>query len=231
VARNPNNLKKGTSVRNKGAAVRAREERVLDAYVEQAPWVGGDPERDKQAMITAVDRAGPVRLTRDETKLSYFRRLWKSDEAREYMRASWAFEIEEAPDPVSLVMRTVFEHMTQPVTTCGACAGEGIKEVRDGESFVACPACQGTGKRSDWGPRDRGTSMAATNAAIKMFIPTQTSVSKNLNLSAKIERPEQFDQEPTMRSRTILPAGQKITKPSAPTGADDDDEESDDDDE
>jgi hypothetical protein len=54
-----------------------------------------------------------------------------------------------------------------------------------------------------------------------------------LNLSAKVERPSEFDVEPSMAARAILPAGQSIVKPEPPPAkdeaVDEDDEEGDDD--
>lgn len=191
--------RKKTSGFSKDDRFRTREEKALEIYVGQADFIGNDPERDRLAKIEAVDRSGNRRLTNADAKIKWFNRLWKSDEVREYMREIWAFEIEEDPDPISLIMRMVKEHMVQD--------------------------------NSKWGPPDRSVSMQATNAAIKMFIPTQTTVSKNLNLTAKLERPEQLDQERPMVSRTVLPAGQKITKPAAPTGADEESDDEDDDDE
>ena len=81
-----------------------------------------------------------------------------------------------------------------------------------------------------WGPPDRAVSLAATREAIRMFIPAQTSKVATLNLSGKIERPAEFDQEPVMESRSILPAGQKIARPVPPPGPGDEDDEEDDDD-
>jgi hypothetical protein len=75
-----------------------------------------------------------------------------------------------------------------------------------------------------WGPPDRSVSLSATRVAVQMFIPQQTSKVATLNLSAKVERPAEFDVEPVMQSRTILPAGQTIQKPTGPTGRGDDDE-------
>lgn len=84
-------------------------------------------------------------------------------------------------------------------------------------------------KDEKWGPPDRAVSLAATREAIKLFIPVQTTKILSGHLSAKIERPAQFDQEPVMESRSILPAGQKIAKPVAQSGGDENEEEDEDD--
>jgi len=84
-----------------------------------------------------------------------------------------------------------------------------------------------------WGPKDRGTSLQAAAQFAKVFIPTQTSKVATLNLSARVERPAEFDVEPEMQARAILPAGQSIVKPEPPPAkdedGDEDDEEGDDD--
>jgi hypothetical protein len=44
------------------------------------------------------------------------------------------------------------------------------------------------------------------------------------SISAKVERPAQFDQESVMQARTILPAGQVVMPPRPPAQTDEDDE-------
>ena len=173
---------------------------MLDTYAEQAPFIGADPARDRQAQILAVEKAGYTRATTDQAKVKQFMQLWKSDESRAYLCHLWGLANETEPDPVNLAMRMLREHMVQ--------------------------------EDEKWGPPDRAVSLAATRQAIAVFIPAQTSKVATLNLSGKIERPAQFDQEPVMEARAILPAGQTIAKPSGPTGAadDDDDDEEDEDD-
>jgi hypothetical protein len=65
---------------------------------------------------------------------------------------------------------------------------------------------------------------------VKLFIPAQATKVLQASISAKVERPAQFDQEPVMQARTILPAGQVVMPPRPPTTTDDDEEGSDDDD-
>ena len=88
-------------------------EATLDAYAEQVPDIGGDPERDRQAMIEAVERGGYTRAQSDSAKVKQFLRLWKSDEGREYFWNLWTTNLPEAPDPLSLVMSTLYEHVAQ----------------------------------------------------------------------------------------------------------------------
>ena len=176
--------------------VRERQEKMLQVYAEHAPVIGGDKDKDKAAMIEAVDRSGiDLRLTKPEAKIRKFMRLWKSDESRAYLCELWGMTVTAEPDPVSLAMKMLHEHMVQ--------------------------------EDESWGPKDRAVSLSATKEAIKVFIPAQTTKIASLNVSAKIDRPEEFNQEPVMQSRTILPAGQKIAKPTGPTGGDEDDDEDD----
>ena len=135
---------------------------MLDAYAEQAEWIGADPERDRQAKIQAVERAGYTHLTKDESKLKAFMALWKSDESRLYLVQHWALEISEDPDPVSLVMRLLHTHAVQT--------------------------------DESWGERSRSESLAAVREMAKLFIPAQTAKVAPMNLSAKIERPADYDQ-------------------------------------
>lgn len=193
MAKPPNGL-------SRRAGTRRRQEKVLEAYAEQAASIGGDPERDRQAKIVAVERAGYTRANTDQAKLRQFMRLWKSDESRAYLCELWGMAIEKEPDPVGLAMRMLHEHMVQ----------DDVER---------------------WGARDRAVSLAATRTAVAIFIPNQTSKVMTASMSMKVERPAAYDQEPVMAARTILPAGQKLTKPVAPTGGDDLDEEDDDDNE
>ena len=80
-----------------------------------------------------------------------------------------------------------------------------------------------------WGPRDRGVSLAATREMVKLFIPAQATKVLQASISAKVERPAQFDQESVMQARTILPAGQVVMPPRPPAGTDEDDDDEDDD--
>lgn len=187
--------KKGTGL-SREPRIRAKQERTIEAYAEQVADIGGDPERDRQAMIVAVERGGYTRPQTDASKLKQFMRLWKSDEARAYMCELWGFAVEEEPDqdPVSLAMRLLHTHAVQTDPS--------------------------------WGPRDRGTSLAAVRQMVTLFIPAQTTKIASVHMSTKIERPAEFSEEPTMMARTILPAGQTITKPVAPSGGNDEDDES-----
>jgi hypothetical protein len=181
---------------SKDPRIRARQEGMLEAYAEQVATIGSDPAKDRAAQITAVERKYSRPQT-DEAKLRQFQRLWKSDEAREYLRELWGLAVEEAPDPVSVAFQTVYAHMRQ--------------------------------EDESWGPRDRGVSLAASRVVLGIFVPNQTNRTLMGHVSTKIERPETYDQEPAMASRTILPAGTTIAKPTGPTGEADDDEEDDDD--
>lgn len=177
-----------------------RQRKTLEAYAEQAPSIGGDPARDRQAMIVAVERGGYTRPTTDKAKLKQFMQLWKADESRAYLRELWGLAIEDEADhdPVGLAMRMLHEHMVQ--------------------------------EDERWGPPDRSVSLAATRTAVGIFIPNQTSKVLQASISARVERPVQYDQEPRMEARQILPAGQQITKPSGPTGSEEEDDDDSDED-
>jgi hypothetical protein len=179
---------------------RRKQEKMLEVYAEQAGTIGGDPERDRAAKIAAVERAGYTRAASDGAKLRQFMQLWKSDEARAYLCQLWGLAIEEEKDGDPVALAMRLLH-THAVQT-----------------------------DESWGPRDRMASLSATREMVRLFIPAQTAKVATLNLSAKVERPAQFDTEPVMQARAILPAGQTIAAPTGPTGADDDDEEEDDDD-
>jgi hypothetical protein len=88
-------------------------ERTMEVYAEQAGTVGGDPERERQAKIVAVERAGYTRAQTEQAKLRQFERLWKSDEARQYLAELWGMAVTEEPDPVSLAFRMLHSHMVQ----------------------------------------------------------------------------------------------------------------------
>lgn len=191
--------KKGTGL-SREPRIRAKQTAVLDAYAEQVADIGGDPERDRQAQIVAVEKGGYTRAQTEAAKVKQFMRLWKSDEARAYLCELWglAMESEADQDPVSLAMRLLHTHAVQT--------------------------------DESWGPRDRGTSLAAVRQMVTLFIPAQTTKIASVHMSTKIERPAEFDNEPAMTARTILPAGQVIAKPTGPVGEADDDEDEDDDD-
>ncbi|MGO9000191.1 MAG: hypothetical protein ACLQVI_43235 [Polyangiaceae bacterium] len=78
---------------------------------------------------------------------------------------------------------------------------------------------------SRWGAPDRSASLAALSQMTKIYVPSQTARVATLSLSARVDRPSEFDGEPAMAARAILPAGQKIAKPVPPPG--DEDEEGD----
>ena len=80
-----------------------------------------------------------------------------------------------------------------------------------------------------WGSPDRSTSLAALAQMTKIYVPSQTAKVATLSLSARVERPAEFDVEPEMAARAILPAGQTIAKPAPPPGDEAGDEEEDDD--
>jgi hypothetical protein len=177
--------------------IRAKQEATLSAYAEQAGTIGGDPQADRAAKIVAVERGGYTRAQTEEAKLRQFERLWKSDEARQYLAELWGAAVTQEPDPVSLAFRMLHAHMVQ--------------------------------EDESWGPRDRGVSLSASREVIKLFVPAAPTKVLTGHLSAKIERPDTYDQEPVMESRSILPAGTQIAKPTGPTGADDDEDPDEDD--
>jgi len=189
--------KKGSGL-SREPRIRAKQEATLSAYAEQAGTIGGDPQADRAAKIVAVERGGYTRAQTEEAKLRQFERLWKSDEARQYLAELWGAAVTQEPDPVSLAFRMLHSHMVQ--------------------------------EDDSWGPRDRGVSLSASREVIKLFVPAAPTKVLTGHLSARVERPAQYDQDQVMQSRSILPAGQKIAKPTGPTGATDDDEEEDDDD-
>lgn len=191
--------KKGTGL-SREPRIRAKQTATLDAYAEQVATIGGDPVRDRAAMVLAVER-NYTRPQTEAAKVKQFMRLWKSDEARVYLCELWglAMEPEVDQDPVSLAMRLLHTHAVQ--------------------------------EDESWGPRDRGASLAAVRQMVTLFIPAQTTKIASVHMSTRIERPAEFDQEPVMASRTILPAGQTIAQPAPPSGGDEDpDDEGDDDD-
>ena len=180
--------------------IRAKQLKTLEAYAEQAPLIGGDPAADKAAMIQAVERGGYTRPSTDAAKVKQFMKLWKSDEARAYLCELWGLAIEEQTDQDPVALAMRMIH-THVVQT-----------------------------DDSWGPRDRAVSLSAAKEMVRIFIPQQTSKVATLNLSAKVERPAEYDVEPVMEARTILPAGHQIAKPTGPTGETDDEGEDEDDD-
>jgi hypothetical protein len=174
---------------------RERQFRALDAYVEQASEIGGDPQKDREAKALAMDRAGFLRAQTLEAKVKHFNRIWRGDDARAYICELWAIENEDAPDPISFATRVLRGHMEQT--------------------------------DDSWGPRDRTASLQATAQFVKIFVPAQTMKVDTRSVVARIERPAEFDVEPKMESRGILPAGQVIAKPVSPSGDDPDDENDD----
>jgi hypothetical protein len=174
---------------------------MLDAYAEQAGSIGEDKAKDEQAMIVAVERAGYTRATTDRAKIRQFMKLWKSDASRAYLCELWGLAVEPQLD-------------RDPVSLAMRLLHEhAVQDDTD-----------------KWGPRDRSVSLSATKEMVKLFIPAQTTKVQSLNLSAKIERPAQFDVEPEMKPRAILPAGQQIAATKSPIrqGEEDDDDEEDD---
>jgi hypothetical protein len=187
---------------SKDARIRAKQTKMLDAYAEQAGSIGEDKAKDEQAMIVAVERAGYTRATTDRAKIRQFMKLWKSDASRAYLCELWGLAVEPQLD-------------RDPVSLAMRLLHEHA--VQD--------------DTEKWGPRDRSVSLSATKEMVKLFIPAQTTKVQSLNLSAKIERPAQFDVEPEMKPRAILPAGQQIAATKSPIrqGEEDDDDEEDDD--
>jgi hypothetical protein len=175
---------------------------MLEVYAEHAADIGGDKERDQAAMIEAHDRAGYSRAHSEQAKIKKFMQLWKSDEARAYLCTLWGMAIDDEQDQDPVSLAMRLLH-THAVQT-----------------------------DESWGPRDRSVSLSAAREMVKLFIPAQTTKILSGHISAKIERPAEFDQEPVMQARTILPAGQTIVKPAAPVESDEDveDEDPDDDD-
>jgi hypothetical protein len=180
---------------SKDPRFREREMKTLDVYAELAPSIAGDPRADTAAKIQAVERGGYTNLETDAAKLRQFMRLWKSDDCRLYLYERWGMAVEAHPDPVSLAMQMLHEHMVQ--------------------------------EDEKWGPPDRGVSLAATRTVVSIFVPAQTSKVLTANLSARVDRPAEYDVDQPMQARTILPAGQKIAKPTGPTGPEDDEDEDD----
>ena len=171
---------------SKDPRIRGRQQKMLEVYAEQAPFIGGDRDRDREAMMTAVDRAGYMKTTRDQAKIALFMKLWKSDEARAYIHELWGLAVDAEPDPVSFAMRMLYTHAAQ--------------------------------EDEEWGPRDRATSLAATREIVRIFVPAQTAKVATLNLSARVSRPAEFDTEPVMQSRTILPLGKRLPNQAPPWG-------------
>jgi hypothetical protein len=170
---------------------------VIEAYAEQAGEIGGDPARDKAAQIEAIDRAGYTRFTRPEAKLAFFRKLWKTDEARMYMLELWGVATEDEEDPVSLSLRLLRTHAVQ--------------------------------EDESWGPRSRSESLSAIRQMTQIFVPNQTTKIDQRSVSVRVERPAQFDTEPVMEARSILPEGQNIAKNVTPSGPGDEEDGEDDD--
>lgn len=179
--------------------IRAKQEKTLEAYAERAAWVAGDHARDQQARIMAVEEGGYTRAQTNEAKLKQFERLWRSDDARQYLAELWSLAVPDQPDPVSVAFQTVYEHMVQNDTD------------KWGEA------------------RDRSISLSASREVIKLFVPAQTTRVLTGHLSAKVERPAAYDTDQPMTARTILPAGTTIAKPTGPTGSEDDEDPDDDD--
>jgi hypothetical protein len=175
-----------------------KQKRAVEVYAEQAADVGGNPDADRAAKIVAVERAGFTRAQTEAAKLRQFERLWKSDEARQYLAELWGIAVPDEPDPVSVAFQMLHTHMVQNDET--------------------------------WGARDRATSISASREVIKLFVPAAPTKVLTGHLSARIERPAEFDHEPVMAARTILPAGQKLTAPTGPTGGDTESEDDRDDD-
>jgi hypothetical protein len=174
-----------------------KQRKVIEVYAEHIGTIGGDKEKDRTAQIQAVERAGYTRPTTDDAKVRRFMKIYKTDAARQHLAELYSISVPEEPDPVSLSFRLIHEHAVQ-----------------NNVDYWTAPG------------RDRAISLAATRELVKIFVPNQTSRVATLNLSAKVERPEAYDNEPTMTARTVLPAGQQITKPVAPV---EDDEDADDD--
>lgn len=212
------------------AETRARHAAVVLAYAEEAGEVGGDVAKDRAAQLRALERGGYTRAVSETARLRKFRAIWGSDASRMLLMETWGFAVPEAADPLAVMQKTLYEHMTQPVTTCEGCGGSGLKEVeiRGDETFVGCPACEGTGKRSSWGARDRAASLAAVAQATKMFVPTQTHKVDQRRVVVNVERPAEFEGGGAMSARNILPAGQTLAGPQTSEPEDDGDEGDDD---
>ncbi len=102
----------------------------------------------------------------------------------------------------------------------------------DPVSFITTHLREHVEQRDErWGKPDRVTSLAALAQMSKIFVPAQTMKVDTRSVIAKIERPPEFDVEPKMESRAILPAGQTIAKPKPPEPDEDDEDDDDDDDE
>jgi hypothetical protein len=75
---------------------------------------------------------------------------------------------------------------------------------------------------------DPRLSLDASKFALSKMLAPPTQRIQSASVVAHVTRPAEFDNEPLMESRSILPAGQHITKPPAPASIDDvEDEEQD----
>lgn len=92
---------------------RLRHEKVVLAYAEEAGEIGIDPEKDRAAQIRAMERGGYTKHTTERGRLRKFKAIWGSDASRELLYRVWGFEIPEAPDPLAVMQRVLYEHMTQ----------------------------------------------------------------------------------------------------------------------
>jgi hypothetical protein len=92
---------------------RLRHEAVVLAYCEEAGEIGLDPERDRAAKLRALERGGYTRAVNEKVRLRKFSQIWNGDAARELIADVWAMTVPEAPDPIAVMQRTLYEHMTQ----------------------------------------------------------------------------------------------------------------------
>jgi hypothetical protein len=86
---------------------------VVLAYCEEAGEIGLDAERDRAAKLRALERGGYTRAVSEKARLRKFSQIWNGDAARELLAQTWGFAVPEAPDPLAVMQRTLYEHMTQ----------------------------------------------------------------------------------------------------------------------
>jgi hypothetical protein len=72
---------------------------------------------------------------------------------------------------------------------------------------------------------DPRLSLDASKFALAKMLAPPTQRIQSASVVAHVTRPVEFDAEPTMAARTILPEGQHVSKPPAPVTFDDDEEQ------
>ena len=72
---------------------------------------------------------------------------------------------------------------------------------------------------------DRRLSFDTGKFLLKTFLPPQIAKSQTQAVVAHVSPPPEYSEEPRMRTRRILPAGQKIAKPAPPVAASEDEDD------